>query len=138
VDYAAGAEAAGTVVSAGAALLAWRAARHSAEASRHLSTVENRRWHADLTPQFRVTWRAVSDLRAELRVELVGPSALDRLDELIIEVRDDIAGRAPVIAGGATREQITAQIWGPYHFVPGIDGADANRPADRADRAAAR
>jgi hypothetical protein len=34
------------------------------------------------------------------------------------------AARGPVTAGGPTAEQIDRQVWGPYRFVPGVDGAD--------------
>jgi len=62
--------------------------------------------------------------RATLRVALVGPAALDRLDRVTVRIRDDIPGRAPVTPGGPTAEEIARQVWGPYRFVPGVDGAD--------------
>jgi hypothetical protein len=41
-----------------------------------------------------------------------------------VTIRDDIRGRAPVTAGGPTADQIARQVWGPYRFMPGVDGAD--------------
>jgi hypothetical protein len=103
---------------------AWLAARHAAGAAASLTTIERHRWHAELTPQFDITCRATSDVLAELRVAFVGPAGLNRLDEVIVSIRDDIRGRAPVTPGGPTAEQIAGQIWGPYKFRPGVDGAD--------------
>lgn len=58
-----------------------------------------------------------------LVVALDGPPALDRLDQLTVTIRDDTTDHRSV-AGGPTDEQIAAQIWGPYRFTPGVDGAD--------------
>jgi hypothetical protein len=86
--------------------------------------IERHRWHADLTPQFETTCTATSTGRAELRVAFAGPPGLDRLDRVVVSIRDDRRGRVPVTAGGPTAEQIAWQVWGPYRFVPGVDGAD--------------
>jgi hypothetical protein len=85
---------------------------------------ERHRWHTDLTPTFDVTCTTTGGDRAELRVVLAGPAGLDRLDQVTMSIRDDIRGRAPVTAGEPTAEQITRQVWGPYRFVSGVDGAD--------------
>jgi hypothetical protein len=111
-------------VAAIAAVGAWWAARSSSQASAAMTAIERRRWHADLTPQFELTCRVTSGERAELRVALVGPAALDHLDRVTVRIRDDIPGRAPVTPGGPTAEEIVQQVWGPYQFVPGVDGAD--------------
>jgi hypothetical protein len=57
-------------------------------------------------------------------VALVGPSGLDQLDRILVSVRDDIRGRKPITAGGPTPEEIGRQVWGPYRFTPGVDGAE--------------
>jgi hypothetical protein len=111
-------------VAAAAAVGAWWAARSSSQASAAMTAIERHRWHADLTPQFEFRCRVTSGERAELRVALAGPAGLDRLDRVTIRIRDDIPGRAPVISGGPTAEEIARQVWGPYRFVPGVDGAD--------------
>jgi hypothetical protein len=111
-------------VAAVAAVGAWWAARSSSQASAAMTAIERRRWHADLTPRFELACRVTSGARAELRVALVGPAGLDRLDRVTVRIRDDIPGRAPVISGGPTAEEIARQVWGPYRFVPGVDGAD--------------
>ncbi len=112
------------VLGAVATLGAWMAARAANQTGKSLAGIERHRWHADLTPQFEVTARASGDATAVLRVELVGPPGLDRLDQVAVSIRDDIRGRAPVTAGGPTAEQIAAQVWGPYRFAAGADGAD--------------
>jgi hypothetical protein len=111
-------------VAAIAAVGAWWAARSSSQASAAMTAIERRRWHADLTPQFELVCRVASGERATLRVALVGPAGLDRLDRVTVRIRDDIPGRAPVTSGGPTAEEIARQVWGPYRFVPGVDGAD--------------
>ena len=90
------------------------------------------RRHAELTPRFRVTIDGanpgIEDLR--LTVFLAGAPELGRLDSLAVRIRDDYPGRAEGnrIAGGPSREQVAAQIWGPYKFQPGTgpggQGAD--------------
>jgi hypothetical protein len=111
-------------VAAAAAVGAWWAARSSTQASEAMTSIERHRWHADLTPQFELTRRVTSGERAELRVALFGPAGLDRLDRVALHIRDDIPGRAPATPGEPTAEEIPRQIWGPYRFVPGVDGAD--------------
>ena len=118
-------------VAAIAAVGAWWAARSSSQASAAMTAIERRRWHADLTPQFELACRVTSGERATLRVALVGPAALDRIDRVTVRIRDDIPGRAPVTPGGPTAEEIARQVWGPYRFVPGVDGADQDRPLGR-------
>jgi hypothetical protein len=61
--------------------------------------------------------------RIRLEVKLEGPDGLDRLDKVGVSIRDD-RHRVPMIEGGQTQEQINETIWGPYRFVPGVDGAD--------------
>jgi hypothetical protein len=77
-----------------------------------MTAIERHRWHADLTPQFELTCRVTSSERAELRVALLGPAGLDRLDRATVHIRDDIPGRAPAMPGEPTAEEIARQIWG--------------------------
>ena len=55
-----------------------------------------------------------------------GPPALERLDAVEVEIRDDGYTHLANLAGGPTQEQIDETIWGPYRFKPGIDGASSN------------
>lgn len=112
------------VVAAVVAVLAWRAARASATAATDLTQLEQGRWHNELTPIFKVTAAAQPGGRARLVVALDGPPALDRLDQLTVTIRDDTTDHSSIGAGGPTDEQVAAQIWGPYRFTPGVDGAD--------------
>jgi len=53
-----------------------------------------------------------------------------------VSIRDDRPGRAEgrQLAAGPTPEQVAAQIWGPYRFVPGTGpGADSVRGIPGAD-----
>jgi hypothetical protein len=114
-----------TIVAAGAAVGSWRAATKANEAATTIAAIEQDRQHAELTPRFRITCQASGGDRAELRVELEGPDGLDRLDEVSVTIRDDRHNRSPSpIAGGPSAEEIGQVIWGPYRFVPHVDGAD--------------
>jgi hypothetical protein len=78
-----------------------------------------------------------------LRVFLQGPPELARLDGLTVTIRDDRPGRAegPHLAGGPAPEQIAAQIWVPFRFVPGtgpgVSPAGEFQGADRTGRVTA-
>lgn len=114
-----------TALGALATFGAWKAAARSSSAAETMLEIEQRRWHAHLTPRFEVTVTRTSDSRAMLTVALVGPPGLDHLERITVRVRDD--GRAHLPRpGGPTAEELAAQVWGPYRFVPGVDGADAD------------
>lgn len=55
-------------------------------------------WHRDLTPTVEVSCRTIRGDRAYLRVAFEGPPRLDRLDQVMVTIRDDIHGRAPATA----------------------------------------
>jgi hypothetical protein len=94
------------VAGVAAAFLTWQAAQA-------LTRIEKHRWHADLTPEFDA---GVDGDR--LVLAFTGPVGLDRLDEVTVTIRDeggvDRLGR--VIAGGPTREDVEAHVWGPRRF----------------------
>ena len=115
-----------------------RSAARSADAAATTAALDLQRRNAELTPHIRVTcqpWNSGSD-KLRLGLFLSGPPELERLDELIVTVRNDNLGRSQArpLAGGPTPEQVAAHIWGPYRFVPatgpdadparGIPGAD--------------
>jgi hypothetical protein len=54
-------------------------------------------------------------------VFLIGPPELERLDALTVTIRDDHPwrGQGTPVAGGPTPEQVAAQVWGRYRFIPG-------------------
>jgi hypothetical protein len=118
---------------AGVALLIARTANNTAQKANEtaekanqvaetVKAIEERRWHAELTPQFKVTCQAMPADRAELHIDLTGPLPLGQLDELTVTIRDD--GRSHPSSVSVTQAEIDATIWGPYQFLPHIDGAD--------------
>jgi hypothetical protein len=107
-----------------AAFGAWRAAHRSAETADAVARIEQDRWHADLLPQFDITFGPFEGDRATLSVHLQGPVPLCQLDEIRIEiVQSDDMSRVVTLPGGPTQEQVDAQVWGPIRFTHGADGA---------------
>jgi hypothetical protein len=121
--------------------LAARANQQSAIAESTTAALELDRRHAELTPQLRIRCRPAnpgSD-RLKMTVALEGPLELRGLDRLTVTIRDDRPGRSQQtrIAGGPAPEQVAAQIWGPFRFVPGTGpgaGPDGTSGADSAGR----
>ncbi|SEC88780.1 hypothetical protein SAMN05216489_01884 [Streptomyces sp. 3213] len=106
---------------------AWLAARRANSTAEAVARIERERWHAELTPQFRVTLERGDGDRATLSVHLAGPLPLHHLDEIRVEVKQsDDMDYTPTLAGGPTLEQVNAQVWGPYRFVPRVNDADEN------------
>ncbi|MDF3300067.1 hypothetical protein [Streptomyces tropicalis] len=122
--------AASAFLSGAAALAAWRASRQANEAAtkanengRYRVAVEQERWHKELTPQLRIKLQA--EPHEMLYVRFDGPA---KLGELHVElcIQDDFDGaRPPHAVGALTPEQLADVVWGPYHFRPGVDDADA-------------
>lgn len=106
---------------------AWMVARRANSTAEAVARIERDRWHADLTPQFRVTIGRTEGDYATLSVHLTGPLPLGHLDTIRVEViASDDMDRTPRFAGGPTQEQVDAQVWGPLRFVPHVDDADGN------------
>jgi len=108
---------------------AWLAARRANSTAEAVARIERDRWHADLTPQFRVTLEPKrGGDAADLIVHLAGPFPLHRLDEIRVEVTQSndrdydtpAAGRH-----GVDPEQWAVQLWGPYKFLRRANGADS-------------
>ncbi|MEW2578325.1 hypothetical protein [Streptomyces syringium] len=114
-------------LSAVAAVGAWVAARRANATANVVASIERERWHADLTPQFSITIERAEGDRSTLDVQLIGPLPLGHLDEVNIAiVSSDDADRTSTLPGPPTQEDIDAQVWGPYRFTHGADGADAH------------
>jgi hypothetical protein len=114
-------------LSAVAALGAWRAARRSSATAAAVAAIEHERWHAELTPEFVITFKRGEGDRGMLDVQLVGPLPLRFLDEVAIRIiSSDDADRTPRHSQGPTQEEIDAQVWGPYQFTYGADGANVD------------
>ncbi|MER5875427.1 hypothetical protein ABT119_05800 [Streptomyces sp. NPDC001910] len=110
-----------------AAFGAWRAAHRSAGTADAVARIEQDRWHADLLPQFRIGIERAEGDRATLSVHLVGPLPLCRLDEIRLAiVQSDDMTREARPPGEPTQEQLDAQVWGPFRFSQGADGADVD------------
>jgi hypothetical protein len=133
VDAWAAVSAAGTFAAAGvaawAAFQARSAARESNAAAATMAHIERERRRSELTPWFRVSCETCGPGSAgrRLRVMLIGPPGLERLDALLVTIRDDQfqRGDGPQLAGGPTREEIKEHVWGPYRFRPGTGPGEA-------------
>jgi hypothetical protein len=101
-------------------------------AATKLADIESQRRHGELCPRFRVIcepFNQGSDI-LRLRIMLVGPSGLDRVDRLTLAIRNDHFRRGEghqQIMDGPTEDEIKAHIWGPYRFLAAPDDA---RPDD--------
>src|SRR5260370_22314936 len=115
-----------------------RSAARSAVAASTTAALDMQRRNAELTPRLRVSCEPSNPGSPTLRlgVFLSGPPELERLDALTVTLRDDHPwrGQGTPLAGGPTPEQVVAQIWGPYRFIPGTGpGADHVRGIPGAD-----
>lgn len=107
-----------------AAVFSAAAARTANRTADKLAAIEAQRHHAELTPKLEHSATfGRTNAYVDLRLKLVGPITLVRLDELAVSIRDDSRSRLPMV-GGATAKQIAEQIWGPCMFTPQIDQAD--------------
>lgn len=109
---------------------AWMAARRANSTADAVARIERDRWHADLTPQFRVTLepRRNGD-SPRLIVHLAGPLPLGRLDEIRVGIAqsDDVDYAAPLAVGQRVEpEQLAAQLWGPYKFLRRANGVESD------------
>jgi hypothetical protein len=123
-----------TAIAAVAAQQSRKSSDNANQTARTLADIEQDRRHSELTPRFRVRvepWTAGNDQDLRLRVMLTGPTGLDRIDGLTVKIRDDHfrRGEGTLTAGGPAREEIKAQVWGPYRFRPGT-GPDEARADD--------
>ncbi|MGW4883378.1 hypothetical protein [Streptomyces murinus] len=108
-----------------AAFHANRAADQANATADAVAQVERDRWHHEMTPQFDVTITRLgpSSDQASLMLTFEGPAALERLDEVELEIRDDGYTHGVGVAGGTNEQELANTIWGPYRFKPGVDGA---------------
>ncbi len=107
--------------SAKAADTSAEAAEKSADAAAVTAQLDLDRRHSELTPRFRITCEPAGGPGGmRMTIALTGPPELERLDELIVTVRDDHPWRAQASppAGGPTPEQAAGQIWGLWRFSP--------------------
>ncbi len=109
-----------------AAVASWRSSAQANATAEAVARIERDRWHLDLTPQLRLKLEPQGGM---LYVRFDGPASLGRIT-VQLTVRDDRDRvRDPVLAGGPTAEERAEVVWGPYHFRPGVDGADQLGPS---------
>lgn len=106
-----------TVGSFVAALLAYLTARR-------LGRIEVERRHEELVPKFHVVAKELSNGQVRLSVKLIGPAALEKIDDLTVTIRNDSVERRSDYAGSPTQGEMDAQLWSKYRLSPGISGAD--------------
>ncbi|MFC5187608.1 hypothetical protein [Actinomadura harenae] len=125
-------QAASSVASLGVAGAALRVARRatesadaSADATKNLSDIEERREHREMFPQVKVYFRKdPGGVVWKLVVELEGPDVLDHLDRFQVTIRDDQDRSAIQPNEQRSQEEIDRQIWGPFLLRPNSGVAD--------------
>lgn len=102
-----------------------RAAEQANATADAVAQVERDRWHHEMTPQFDVTITRLGpgSNHASLMLTFEGPAALERLDEVELEIRDDGYTHGVGHVTEDYQREIANTIWGPYRFKPGVDGA---------------
>jgi hypothetical protein len=131
-----------SIPAAVAAVASARASKQSATAAATAASIELDRRHNERCPRLKIACSPInpqSDLTSDqlrLTVALVGPPELDRLDQMTVTIRDDRPGRGDGAQrpGGPSPDEVRAQVWSPYRFVPGTGpGADPSRGVPGAD-----
>ena len=94
-----------------------------------MAKIEADRRHLELTPELDITCHELGPdtRRAMLRIELIGPIDVPRLETIKVRIRDDGYTHLPdgqVIA----QEMLDEQIWGPYRFNLGDGREKHSRP----------
>jgi hypothetical protein len=89
--------------------------RRQAVAAEAVIAIEQTRLHAELTPDLAISCtkpRGASNVDALMTIELTGPTALDRLDEVTLRIRDDRPNHRPPQSGALET------VYGPYRIDP--------------------
>ncbi|MFC1409937.1 hypothetical protein ACEZCY_24695 [Streptacidiphilus sp. N1-12] len=113
--------------SALAAFAAYHAARKANSTAVAVANIERDRRHSELRPVLEIgTPQSATDPDI-LRFRFTGPDELESFGLLTVTVtiRDDRDRSNDSLLGGSpTREELAAQIWGPWRLRPRVDGAD--------------
>ena len=109
-----------------AAVGSWRSARSANSTALLLADIERDRRRSELVPHIDIYPHPLSNGQVRLTVSLVGPPSLEHLASVTITVKDDNKDHRSNLAGGPSDEKVAEQVWGPYAFTPGVNGASAN------------
>lgn len=132
-------------ISAASVLYARRAAAaadRSAGSAAITAGLDADRRHAELTPRLRIRCGPANPgvEATNMSIYLAGPPELERLDRLVVVIRDANPWRdqGTPLAGDPTPEQVAAHVWGRYKLTPGagpgVDPATGLFGADRTGR----
>jgi len=121
-----------------------RSAETAADAAEKTATLDVERRHAELTPVFEIACTAGENgvgNHGELRVTLIGPDGLDRLDEVTIVILDEAGANhwGHGYPSGVNEEGARRFVWGPWEFNTGASAQVTDnrttrpRPYSRAD-----
>lgn len=120
------------VVIAGAAFLtavaSWHATARASDTAEAMRRIEHDRWRHEFAPVLvfqPVHQPAPHQRKTMLRFKFDGPAMHERVT-VRMSIFPDGRFRKPGVTHGLTRQQIEAQVWGPYRFEPGIDGASGD------------
>ncbi|MCX5097586.1 hypothetical protein OOK36_55110 [Streptomyces sp. NBC_00365] len=103
---------------------AWLAAHRSAKTAETLTRIERDRRREERRPQLELTLGGGAQAHSTLDIHLAGPDELGEVEFLSVRVDDDDKDRSHVLGIGATAEQLTNHVWGPFRFTPRVDQAD--------------
>lgn len=123
-----------TIAGAVVAGLAWRT---SIGVRKDQAEAEKDRRHREMRPMLDVA----ADLRfgsdtGILTVKLTGPREMERYDWIRVQMRNDKERKFPGAHRGYSEEEWQRQVWGPFRFRPGVDGAgEHGRTAELGGRA---
>lgn len=98
-------------------------------AAEETTRIERDRRHTELTPAWsgaatvRSLGTGTDNSRVRLTLHLTGPAGLNALDRVSVRIRNNET-HTPVVASDPTQDDLDRVVWGPYRFVPGVDGAD--------------
>lgn len=114
-------------LSAVAAAGAWFAAHRANGTANTVASIERERWHEDRTPDIRLSFTGRFGSYGNVTAHLAGPDSLGDLTSVQLEmVNDDMDHRVLNPTPEFTQADSDAYVWGPFRFIPGVDGADEN------------
>ncbi|QKW15469.1 hypothetical protein [Verrucosispora sp. NA02020] len=124
-------------VTAATAVIAWLAWRTAKAVRRDQSASETRRRHREMRPTLDVTIEHPNGHEIGiLSIKLTGPREVERYDRIQVRIRDDKERPPPRTGSNVTVEKQNAQVWGPFRFRHGVDGArEDGRVAEQGGKA---